>query len=209
MTTGTRAGHGRGGRPAQLSGAQITAAAIDLIDDDGLDALTMRALGARLGVAAMSLYRHLPNRDAVLAAVVDRLFATALDGFEPGGSWPEALTRFAAAYRRMLLDHPHAAPLLATHPVDVSAALPLVAGILDRFAAAGVGEDDATVALQSVGVYVLGHALAQTGTPPGTAPAAEPDRAALAWYDGWFEAGLGALVDGFRQRLTVNPPPAP
>ncbi|WP_219471402.1 TetR/AcrR family transcriptional regulator [Nonomuraea rhizosphaerae] len=191
------------GRPAVLTRERIVAAAVDVLDAEGLDALTMRRLGSRLGVAAMSLYRHLPNREAVLAAVVDRLFAEAVVDLGTGMSWPEALTGFAVAYRRMLLSHPQAVPLLATHPVDIDRGRELLAGLLGTFEAAGVTPHDAVTAVQSVGVYVLGHALAQVGGNPSL------DDAALRFYDEWFEAGLGAMVRGFAvNALRGTPPPA-
>ncbi|MGP3959842.1 TetR/AcrR family transcriptional regulator [Nonomuraea sp. 3N208] len=193
----------RGGRPPVLSLERIVAAAIEVLDAEGLDALTMRRLGSQLGVSAMSLYRHVPNRDALLAALVDHLFAEAVVEFEPGTPWPDALARFGAAYRRMLLAHPHAVPLLATHPVDTRTGLALLGGLLDRFVASGVARQDALTAVQSVGVYVLGHALAQVGTPPGAEAAAAPvtDPTALAFYDQWFDAGLHAMISGFERRL--------
>ncbi|MFC4532754.1 TetR/AcrR family transcriptional regulator C-terminal domain-containing protein [Sphaerisporangium dianthi] len=195
-------GAGRGGRPAVLSPERIVAAAVEILDAEGLDALTMRHLGTRLGVAAMSLYRHVPNRDALLSAVVGHLFAETVVDPVPAVPWTEALTGFGAAYRRTLLAHPHAVPLLATHPVDVDTGLTLLAGLLDRFAASGVARPDALTAIQSVGVYVLGHALAQVGTPPGTdAPAPVADPAVTAFYDEWFDSGLRAMVSGFERRL--------
>ncbi|RJL35467.1 TetR/AcrR family transcriptional regulator [Bailinhaonella thermotolerans] len=198
----------RGGRPAQVTREQIVTAAIDLLDAQGLDALTMRALGAHLGVAAMSLYRHVPGRDAVLSAIVNRLVADALTGLDPGPTWTEAVTGFATAYRRMLLAHPHAVPLLATHPVDVETALPLLRGVLGRFTAAGIAQDDALITIQSVGVYVLGHALAQVGTPPGAEEAGPPDPAARQYYDHWFTTGLNALVTGFQHQYGDPAAPA-
>ncbi|MBT2234369.1 TetR/AcrR family transcriptional regulator [Nonomuraea sp. NEAU-A123] len=189
------------GRPAVLTRERIVAAAIDVLDAEGLDALTMRRLGTQLGVSAMSLYRHLPNRDAVLAAVVDHLFAEAVIDLEADTPWPEALGRFAGAYRRMLLGHPQAVPLLATHPVDIDLGLELLAGLLDRFGAAGIPRQDALTAIQSIAVYVLGHALAQVGTPPGTDPPRLNGMAAVAFYDQWFEAGLRAMVSGFEGQL--------
>lgn len=190
---------GKPGRPAQISADQIVAEAIGLIDEQGLAALTMRALGMRAGVAAMSLYRHLPNRDAVLSAVVNRLVAGALTDLDPGESWPEAARRFALAYRDMLLGHPNAVPLLATHPVDVDATVALLGGVLDRFAVAGVGREPALMVVQSVGVYVLGHALAQVGAPP-----VPVDPVALDYYDRWFATGLDAIIAGFGQRYEAR-----
>ncbi|MER7582380.1 TetR family transcriptional regulator [Kitasatospora sp. NPDC097691] len=206
---------GRGGRPAQISVEQITAAAVDLLDREGLEALTMRRIGAHLGVAAMSLYRHLPGRDAILSAVVNHLFATALADLDAGPTWTGALTRFAVAYRRMLLAHPNAVPLLATHPVDPETAVPVLAVLLEGFAAAGVDQDEALIRIQSVGVFTLGHALAQVGARPGAADVegavdavadaggsrdAGQDPEALDYYQRWFDAGLRALVIGFDHR---------
>ncbi|MEQ4306071.1 TetR/AcrR family transcriptional regulator C-terminal domain-containing protein [Plantactinospora sp. B6F1] len=200
-TTPERRRAGRGGRPPQLTREDIVATALRVIDTDGLDALTMRRLGAELGVAAMSLYRHLANRDAVLAAVVDHLAAEAFTELDPGDSWSEALTRFGAAYRRTLLAHPRAVPLLATHPMDIDVGLRLMGGVLDRFAAAGLSRTDALTAVQSVAVFVLGHALAQVGAPPGS-PAARPETAEAAdYYQSWFVAGLTAMVAGFAARF--------
>ena len=206
QTPGRTREPGRGGRPAILTPERIIAAAVEVLDAEGLDALTMRRLGARLGVAAMSLYRHVPNRDALLAGVVDHLFAEAVAEPGPDGPWPEALARFAVSYRRTLLAHPRAVPLLATHPVGTDVGIALITGLLDRFSAAGVAQWDAMIAVQSVGVYVLGHALAEVGTPPGTDPAAPVNEPAPAeFYDQWFDAGLHAMITGFQTTLAANP----
>jgi AcrR family transcriptional regulator len=186
----------RAGRPPVLSVDRIVAAAIGILDAEGLDALTMRRLGGELGVAAMSVYRHLPGRDALLAEVVNRLFAEAMAGYVPAASWPEALTGFAVAYRRFLLAHPRAVPLLATHPVDVELGMELLTDLMARFESGGIKPQDTVVAVQSVGVYVLGHALAQVGTAAET-----HDPAALEFYDHWFDAGLLAMVSGFERQL--------
>jgi AcrR family transcriptional regulator len=192
---------GKAGRPAVLSHEGIVTAAITVIDTDGLEALTMRRLGTELGVRAMSLYRHLPSRDAVLSAVVNRLAAEATIDTDPNTPWPQALHRLATAYRRMLLGHPHAVPLLATHPVDIDIGLTLITGVLDRFHAAGITQEQALTAVQSVIVYVLGHALAQVGTPPGSGPQEPPPPAAAEYYDHWFSTGLEAILLGFQHQF--------
>ncbi|NUR87784.1 MAG: TetR/AcrR family transcriptional regulator, partial [Nonomuraea sp.] len=188
--------------PPVLTAERIVAAAVDILDAEGPDALTMRRLGGDLGVSAMSLYRHVPNRDALLAEVVGHLFAQAMTGYHAEDGWPESLTAFGVTYRRFLLDHPRAVPLLATHPVDVKLGTDVLAGLLDRFEAAGVAPGDTVNAVQSVAVYVLGHALAQVGSSAETHEAA-----ALAFYDQWFEAGLRALVTGFIQLHGVSHSP--
>ncbi|MFJ1794748.1 TetR/AcrR family transcriptional regulator C-terminal domain-containing protein [Kitasatospora griseola] len=192
----------RAGRPARIDAAAVTAAAVALIDAEGLEALTMRRLGTELGVTAMSLYRHLPNRDAVLASAVNLLIAEVRLDLPPGTDWPTALHAFATAYRRMLLAHPRAVPLLATHPVDEDHGRGLIAPLLTAFADAGVPDEEALTAVQSVAVFVLGHALAQTGTPPGADPA--PAAAATAYYDHWFAAGLDTFLLGLHHRLAAE-----
>ncbi|AHH95447.1 hypothetical protein GCM10010174_59630 [Kutzneria viridogrisea] len=182
----------RGGRKPLLSQESILAAAVRVLGAEGLDALTMRRLGTELGVAAMSLYRHVPNRDALLALVVNELFARAMEAVRVDGGVARRLTELARAYREVLLAHPGAVPLLATHPVDLELGESLLAKLFD-------GDERVVTAVQSVAVFVLGHALAQVGTPHQDGrPTRSADRG---YYDQWFEAGLAAMVRGFSAEL--------
>lgn len=222
----------RGGRPAQVNRQDIVAAAITVIDAEGLEALTMRRLAAELGVTAMSLYRHLANRGAVLSAVVDHLAGQALTDLNPPRSWRQAVRDFAEQYRAVLLRHPRAVPLLATHPVTLDAGLALISPVLHRCETAGMTRDQAVIVIQSVTVYTLGHALAQVGTPPegeappspSTATPASPRTASPAattsttgapgtgtrttdasgYYQQWYESGLDAMLEGFHIRLSPS-----
>ncbi|MFI5910189.1 TetR/AcrR family transcriptional regulator [Dactylosporangium sp. NPDC051541] len=178
----------RPGRPPTIHRHDVLIAAVTVIDAEGLEALTMRRLGSALGVTAMSLYRHFDSRDAVLAAVVDFLAATV--EFVPHKKWPETLRSFARGYREMLLNHPRAVALLATHPIDQQRGRELIAPLLDGFAAAGVDDERAVTIVQSVAVFTLGHALAQVGGEP-------PEPETAPYYDTWFDAGLTALLKGF------------
>ncbi|GAB2719241.1 TetR/AcrR family transcriptional regulator [Kitasatospora kifunensis] len=196
MSTPPRA---KAGRPPQIGREDIITTSVRVIDADGLDALTMRRIGAELDVTAMSLYRYLPNRDAVLAAVADRLIGEAAFEVDPGAPWPEALRRFALAYRRMLMAHPRAAPLLATHPVDLATGRALIAPALERLRAAGIPEEDGVAAVESVGVYLLGHALAQVGPPSGAGRV--PRQGTADGYERCFNAGLNAMLAGFQQQF--------
>ncbi len=124
------------GRPAELSRAQITAAALAVAEAEGLKAMTMRRVAAELGTASASLYRHLATRDDLVDLMVDRAFGD----YEPApttGDWRadtavEQLQRlrFLRAHPWLLdavLDRPpvgptvvrmfeHALSLLADHP---------------------------------------------------------------------------------------------
>src|SRR5205807_8274563 len=97
-----------------LSRERIVEAAVGLIDGEGLDALSMRRLGAALGVEAMSLYRHFPSKAALLEAVVARLLAELPVPAPTAARWQDAFRALARAYRVLLTRHPNAIPLLAT-----------------------------------------------------------------------------------------------
>ncbi|MGH2850334.1 MAG: TetR family transcriptional regulator, partial [Solirubrobacteraceae bacterium] len=92
------------GRPRTLSTAAIVAAALALLDREGADALTMRRLGAELGVEAMSLYRHIADRAALLEALAEHLASE----IERHGEedWGDALRTFAGELRALARRHP-------------------------------------------------------------------------------------------------------
>src|SRR4051812_32385650 len=110
-----------------LTRERVCAEALALVDEEGLEALSMRRLGARLGVEAMSLYRHVRDK----ADLLDALHAAVLGGLQAElhkGDWRELLNNLARALRKALLSHPHVVPLFATRPVRAPEALtPIVA----------------------------------------------------------------------------------
>ena len=81
-----------------LSRERVTTAALLLIDADGLDALSMRKLGAALGVEAMSLYNHVANKDDLLDGMVD-LVVSEIDLPSDATDWKEAMRRRAISAR--------------------------------------------------------------------------------------------------------------
>lgn len=100
-------------RTPLLSRDRIRDAALELIDADGLGALSMRRLGQALGVQAASLYSHFATKDDVLDAIANRLIAEVdTTGFQRG--WREGLLTWARSYRAVLAAHPHAAPIIAS-----------------------------------------------------------------------------------------------
>ena len=101
---------------------RIVAAAIEFIETDGLPGLTMRRLGERLGVEAMSLYRYVPGKEDLLDAVVESLVMKMdWDGevlASPRDGWQDFLQRLAHGVRRVALEHPKAFPLVASRPPE-------------------------------------------------------------------------------------------
>lgn len=108
-----------GGGRAQLTKQRIYGAAIDLIDREGLRALTMRRLGEYLDVEAMAIYHHVKGREALLdgvvETVVDELYGDP-DVYITDADWQEFLIRLAHGVRRIALAHPEVFPLVCTRP---------------------------------------------------------------------------------------------
>ncbi|HET6667895.1 MAG TPA: TetR/AcrR family transcriptional regulator [Intrasporangium sp.] len=100
-------------RTPLLSQARIRDVALELIDNHGLSALSMRRLAGALGVQAASLYTHYATKDDVLDAVANKLIAEVdTSGFEQG--WRQGLLTWARSYHAALTAHPNAAPIIAS-----------------------------------------------------------------------------------------------
>nr|WP_278189673.1 TetR/AcrR family transcriptional regulator C-terminal domain-containing protein [Brevibacterium sp. ZH18] len=99
----------------------VVQAAIAFIDEYGVQALTMRRLGASLDVEAMALYRHVPGREELLSAAVSELIDNLFDDDlmqETPSSWERYLQCVAHATRRMALKHPKVFPLMISQPPE-------------------------------------------------------------------------------------------
>lgn len=109
------------GRPARIGRAAILDAALELADQEGLDAVTMHAIARRMNVTTMALYRHMDGKDALLDGLVERLLTTfpAQQGRQPAG---ERLTAMASGIREVARRHPAVFPLLLTRPAVTPAA---------------------------------------------------------------------------------------
>lgn len=197
-------------RRKKLSRDKIVDAAIALVDAEGLDALSMRRLGERLGVEAMSLYRHVGNKAALLDLVHDALLGR-LHYSLAGEAWDEDLRRIARAFRALLRDHAAALPMFATRTATGPAGLAHVEAGLSVLARAGIPPAQAMSTFQVIFTYVVGHSLYTYAPPDAVANvdygALPPDRfphlhqiAQLPGTDAdaEFERGLDLLVAGLR-----------
>jgi len=106
-----------------LSRARIARAALELIDEQGFDALTTRRLARRLGVEGPSLYNHISSRDDLLDEVHALIIDQHLPLMRSDGDWRVALTEFARSYRRAFARHPHVIAVIARRPINTSASL--------------------------------------------------------------------------------------
>lgn len=168
---------------APLTRARIVGAALALIDERGLDQLTMRRLGADLGVEAMSLYKHVPGKEAILDGVRELLlqeFAATLAGDDGALGWREHLGRFANAYRALGLAHPEAFGLLAQGPERAYVAGREIAEAgLARLIESGLDRRTAILAQRTIVRFVLGFSLVDRAAEDAGSPATPEELDAL------------------------------
>ena len=160
------------GRPPALTREQVLITALEIIDEGGVEALTMRRLGQALDRNPMGIYRHAADKDALLDLVVEHVISELVVPREPGReratargmrSWEAALRRTAHAFRRIALAHPHVVPLLVTRSVTGPLALrPLgtlrpLEELLEVFIGAGFDPHGALHAARLFTGFLYGH----------------------------------------------------
>jgi AcrR family transcriptional regulator len=157
-----------------LSQERVVAAGLAYIDEFGLPGLSMRRLGSVLGVEAMSLYRYVSGREALLDAIADAMTnlldedAEVLDA--PSDGWQDFLQRMAHGVRRMALTHPKSFPLVASRPAEAPWLRPplrslrwveaFLNGLLDE----GFTEHASVRAYRAFSSFLLGHLLLEVAT---------------------------------------------
>ncbi|WP_067680089.1 TetR family transcriptional regulator [Nocardia miyunensis] len=102
-------------RPSQplISRSAVIEASIEIIDSEGLEAFSLPKLAKYIGVSAPSLYHHFADRSAILASVARHIAgAWPTPRRKPGPDWPEYFVQLALNFRRSILRHPNAAPIL-------------------------------------------------------------------------------------------------
>jgi TetR/AcrR family transcriptional regulator, tetracycline repressor protein len=168
-----------------LDRERIVGEAVSFVDEHSLQQLTMRRLGQRLGVEAMSLYRYVDGREDLLDAMVQQT----LEGLDvdphlrllPTDGWQAYLQRLAHGVRDIALAHPKVFPLVATRHPDAPwlrpplRSLTLVEAFLEALIGRGFSDDAAVAAYRAFSSFLLGHLLLEVSAlGAATAPAEEP-----------------------------------
>jgi AcrR family transcriptional regulator len=141
-----------------LNVERIVDAALAIAEREGLEAVSMRRVGARLDTAAMSLYRHVPNKEALLELVADRVLAR-LPYPDPAGDWREETHAFFLAFHDLLLEHPAVARVM----VEIAVAGPEISLrgelVLATLLAGGLDEQSAAQAITALTWHTVGGSL--------------------------------------------------
>lgn len=156
-------------RGSALTRERIIEAALALIDDEGLEKLTMRSLGSKLGVDAMMIYRHFASKAVLLDGVMEEIWRSVrIDDVGATTGWREQLVAVMHRLREAFIAHPHAVVIIGTRPASGPGLFLLFERLLGALVAAGLTIDRNTADLLNALVnYTVGHVLAEVGQPVG------------------------------------------
>jgi AcrR family transcriptional regulator len=155
-----------------LTRERILDAALDLIDRDGLEGLSMRSLASSLGVVAMAPYKHFANKGELVDALIDRI-ASSIAVPPPSSDWRSTTASIARAIRDGLAAHPGLAQALVNRPSLGAASLQLAEALYAALHRAGFALEDLEPAANAVFTYTLGFAALE-GPRRSPAGSAEP-----------------------------------
>lgn len=195
-----------------LSRERIEAAALALIDSEGLESFSTRKLGQALGCEAMSIYHHFPSKAHILDALVDRVIA-GVPVPDRGLPAAERLRGLARGWRAMALAHPRFFPMLSLHRLNSETGVKYLNEILLALRDAGLDTERAARLFRVMAYFLVGAALDEisgyANGPSSLAPmsvdelcARYPEIAAAGdffqprHFEGTFEAGLELFLAG-------------
>jgi AcrR family transcriptional regulator len=203
-----------------LSRDRIVRTALQVMDEDGFEAVTMRRIGRELGVEAMSLYNHVRDKEDLLQGVIEAVLSEFR--FEPtSDDWLTQAKAAAGEWRRLLRSHPNVIHVMLEnkHPLMSAEAIRPMEIAFDLLHRAGLSDRDTVSAFQAIGAFIFGHVMMEVGNvAPGpselgdrspdelrrTLGPAFPHVAELLPLflecdrDATFELGLEALLMGVR-----------
>lgn len=180
----------------QLTRERIITAAVELIEREGVDAISMRRIATELGSGVMSLYNHVPSKAALLDGVAERVISSIDVTSEPGASWADEVRAQARAFRQIARAYPRCTMVAVSRPTTSTSEPPPVEHALATLRSAGFGEEDALRIVRAFVAYVVGSLLREVGVSPSVARQQQPDQPPHPSrdHDADFEFGLDLLV---------------
>lgn len=206
-----------------LTRQRIADAALALGDADGLDSLSMRKVGAELGVEAMSLYNHVGNKDDLLDAVGDLLYGDVLERYipDPDKTWQGNARLLIRAFWDVAMEHPNVVAIVLDRPIPSVTKMLFFQQCYDLFVTAGYPVREAALAFNTVASWLMGTvrseqtlmvALAENGNGFTKEDVPEEFHGTIDFMDccnAWspverLEAGLNTIFAGLEAEL-ANP----
>lgn len=210
------------GERGKLTREHVAAAALEFLDEHGLESLSMRRLADHVGVGTMTLYGYFADKDDLLDAIVDAAMRDReLPG--PAGTWQDELRELLLASRRSLERHPALVKVRASRPVLRPEALRFAESVVGVLRRAGFEREDAAHAFRVLFNYLFGYVIlspnaaadearrrandALAALPADEYPAITESRDELSRAmagDAPFEFGLDRIIEGLEARLRAE-----
>lgn len=192
-----------------ISREDIVAAATGIVTAGGHEEMSIRSLAASLGVAPMSLYRHIRDKDDLLGEVADRLLAGAWRPAAAEDDWQSWITEAASRLRDFLVSQPAALHVYLSHPVVSPAAIDRMNAMMSVLRRAGLSEEAARSAYGALHTYTIGFAAleaSRASSAPGGEDAGSIGRQLAAYTTtGQFITGLRYLLQGISSNAGTVP----
>ena len=208
---------------APLNRDRVLQAALALADDGGVEALSMRRLGQALGVEAMSLYKHVEDKEAILDGIAD-LVTEEMEVPSPDLPWREAIRRSAISAHEALRRHPWAGSVLESRLNPGPARLRYLDAFVGTLRGAGFDMPTVARAFMAIDSHTYGFTLQELALPfdAGSAPGVADELAARVFAHGYpnlfamaglaasgaqlldFEFGLDLMLDGLERLLPTG-----
>jgi AcrR family transcriptional regulator len=205
-----------------LNPDRIATAALAFIDEHGLEEMSVRNLGATLGVEGMALYKHFPSKEAILDAVAELLVLELVVPAPNAQGWQQRAFTMAQDYRAISRRHPNAFPLLGMRRFTTPKALTLIDRIIFALMAEGLTAQQAVEVYRGVANWANGCILNELASDEAEARGKEPNADTVpreltalavsfqylgnAHADELFRLGLEALLEGLGTRFRAAKP---
>ncbi|MEV0583329.1 TetR/AcrR family transcriptional regulator C-terminal domain-containing protein [Nonomuraea sp. NPDC050310] len=154
-----------------LNRSTIVETAIELIEREGADAVSMRRIAADLGVGVMTLYNHVPNKAALLEGVAETVLSKIEFRDDPDAPWPDRVRMQAHAFRQIASHYPRSTMVVVSRQLNSTAGLLPVERALATLRSAGFDGPDSVRMLRIFIAYIVGSLLREVGVTPTFAPA--------------------------------------
>jgi TetR/AcrR family tetracycline transcriptional repressor len=175
----------------------VVRAALQLIEEVGLEGLTTRRLAEELGVQGPALYWHFKNKQELIDEMARALIAEAYGPIEPGEDWADWLTRTARQFRRTLMSHRDGARVLAGYRPNSAHGRLDPEVVFRPLIEAGFGMPDALWAMLAVSRFAFGWAMDEQAAVDRAPPMKfKPEEG--------FEYGLATIIAGLKARLAAE-----
>jgi TetR/AcrR family tetracycline transcriptional repressor len=182
-------------RSHHLNREEVVEVALSIVDAEGLPALTMRRLADALGVEAMSLYHHVPSKEALLDLTVDRMRSEMRLGSRESlaGDWKDGLAAIFGELRRVLAAHPNMLPLATRRTGSAGSSG------LEYLIECGFDREDAVELYQSLAAFTVGYAALSSPAIESEWRGLPDDLAERSrdWRGETFERTLRLIMDGY------------